>query len=327
VAWAGSQERAGGASKVTVAGAGLVGSTAAYSMMVRGLVSELVLIDVNHDRADGEAMDLNHALPFGKPARIRAGDYADAAGSDIVVLAAGAAQKAGESRLSLAATNVEITRQIVAQLEPVAPDAILLVVANPVDILTYAALKASSYPPERVIGSGTLLDTARLRSELSRHCGFAPQNIHAYVVGEHGDSEVPVWSLANVAGMRLRDYCPTCGRDCDQGELDQLFENVRTAAYRIIELKGATYYAIALGVARLVEAILRDEHTVMTVSTLVDGYGGIRDVCLSLPAVIHRGGIHRTIPLDLAPGEQAALRRSADTLKTILRSVGLQAKP
>lgn len=320
-------EGGGGAAKITVVGTGLVGSTAAYSVMVRGLASEIVLIDLNRDRADGEAMDINHALPFGKPARIRAGDYPDAAGSDIVVIAAGVAQKPGESRLTLAKTNVTITQDIVARLEAVAPDAILLLVSNPVDVLTYAAIKSSGYPPGRVIGSGTVLDTARFRFELAHHCGLDPRNVHAYILGEHGDSEVPVWSLANVAGMRLRDFCPVCGRDCGQCELDKLFDNVRTAAYRIIERKGATYYAIALGVARIVEAILRDERSVMTVSTLIDGAYGIHDVCLSVPAVLARGGIARLLPLQLDPDEQAALRASADTLQSVLRSVGLQGNP
>jgi L-lactate dehydrogenase len=309
--------------KVAVVGTGLVGATCAYSILARGLAAEIVLIDANRDRAEGEAMDLNHALPFGRPARIWAGNYSDAAGADIVIVAAGAAQKPGQSRLELARTNVEITRAIVPQIEAVAPDAILILVSNPVDVLTYAAQKASRYPWQRVIGSGTLLDTARFRFELGRHCGMDPRNVHAYIIGEHGDSEVPVWSLANVAGMRLRDYCPVCGKGCSGRALDQLFENVKTAAYRIIKLKGATYYAIGAGVARLTEAILRDEHTVMTVSTRIDGYCGIGDVCLSLPAIICRDGIRETIPLTLSPDEEAALRHSADTLQGVLRSVGL----
>jgi len=314
----------GGAAKITIVGTGLVGSTAAYSVMARGLAAEIVLIDLDHNRAEGEAMDINHALPFGRPTRIRAGDYPDAAGSAIVVIAAGVAQKPGESRLALAKTNVRITQDIVAKLEAVAPDAILLLVSNPVDVLTYAVIKGSGYPPERVIGSGTVLDTARFRFELAHHCGLDPRNVHAYILGEHGDSEVPVWSLANVAGMRLRDYCPVCGRNCDQCELDRLFDNVRTAAYRIIERKGATYYAIALGIARIIEAILRNERSVMTVSTLIDDYCGIHDVCLSVPAVLDRSGIARLLPVQLDPTEQAALRASADTLETVLRSVGLQ---
>jgi L-lactate dehydrogenase len=191
-----------------------------------------------------------------------------------------------------------------------------------VDILTYAMQRASSYPPERVIGSGTILDTARFRFELSRRCRVDSRNIHAYIIGEHGDTEVPVWSLANVAGMRLRDYCPLCGKKCSKHDFADLFENARTAAYRIIQLKGATYYAIAMGVARLTEAVLRDEHTVMTVSTLINGYCGINDVCLSVPAIICRDGIRETIRLKLSPEEEKALVKSADTLKAVLRSVG-----
>lgn len=316
------REQSTGAVKVTVIGTGLVGATAAYSIMARGLAAEIVLIDINRGRAEGEAMDLNHALPFGKPARIRAGDYADAAGSDIVLIAAGIAQKAGESRLDLAKANIGILKRIVPEVEAAAPDAILLIVSNPVDVLTYVAQRISGYAAHRIIGSGTLLDTARFRFELGRQCEVDPRNIHAYIIGEHGDSEVPVWSLANIAGMPLADYCPLCGKGCNSQDFAGLFENARTAAYRIIELKGATYYAIAMGVARLTEAILRDEHTVMTVSTLIDGYCGIRDVCLSMPAVICRGGIREIIKLKLAAGEEEALRRSAVTLRSVLQSVG-----
>jgi len=316
-------ERFRRAAKLTVVGTGLVGSTAAYSILARGLVSEIVLIDINRQRAEGEAMDLNHAAPFGRPVRVRAGDYPDAEGSDIIVVAAGAAQKAGESRLSLAKTNVEIIRQIAPTLHEAAPEAIVLIVSNPVDILTYAAQKVSGYPVERVIGSGTLLDTGRFRFELANRCQVAPANVHAYIIGEHGDTEVPVWSLANIAGMRLRDYCPICGKGCDARDLNRLFENVKNAAYEVIARKGATYYAIALGVTRLAEAILRDENAVMTVSTLVDGYYGIRDVCLSLPTVVCRQGIREVIPLKMTDAEVEALRHSAETLRNVLASVGL----
>jgi L-lactate dehydrogenase len=311
-----------GGSKVTVIGTGLVGATSAYTIMARGLASELVLIDAQRDHAEGEAMDLNHALSFVKPARIWAGDYADAVGSHIVLIAAGRGQKPGQTRLDLAKANTEIIRQVVPQVEAVAPDAILVIVSNPVDIITYVAQKVSAYPSSHVIGSGTILDTSRFRFELGRNCGVDPRNIHAYVIGEHGDSEVPVWSLANIAGMRLKDYCPLCDKHCCDKHLDQLFENARTAAYRIIQLKGATYYAIAMGVTSLIEAILRDEHTVMTVSTLIDGYCGISDVCLSMPTVICRGGARELIRLGLSPDEEAGLRRSADALKAVLRSVG-----
>ncbi|MFP4056883.1 MAG: L-lactate dehydrogenase [Candidatus Brocadiia bacterium] len=318
-----SKPQAGGASKVTVVGAGLVGATSAYTIMARGLASEIVLVDIDRERAQGEAMDLNHALSFAQPARIVAGDYEDAEGSDIAIIAAGAAQKAGESRLTLAGRNVEIVKDIVPRLEKAAPDAVLVVVSNPVDVLTYAAQEVSRYPHERVLGSGTILDTSRFRFELGRRSGVDPRNIHAYIIGEHGDSEVPVWSLANIAGIRLRDYCPVCGKDCSDAELDQLFENVKTAAYQIIQFKGATYYAIAMGVTRIVAAILRDEHSVMTVSTRIDGTCGVRDVCLSLPTVVWRGGVREVVPLPLSESEQAALEKSAQTLQEVLRSVGL----
>lgn len=308
--------------KVAIIGAGLVGSTSAYSIMARGLVSEIVLVDIRREKAEGEAMDISHALSFVKPVSVRAGDYADVAGSDIVVVTAGAAQKAGESRLALAQTNVDLFKAIIPQIEAAAPEAILLIVTNPVDIVTYVSQKISAYPTERVIGSGTILDTSRLRFELASLCGVDPRNVHAYTIGEHGDTEVPVWSLANVAGMRLRDYCPVCKKQCTKHDLDELFRNAKNAAYRIIEFKGSTYFAIAMGVSRLVEAILRDERTVMTVSTLLDGYCGIHDVCLSLPTVMDRGGVREVIPLALSCEEAEALRHSAETLRGVLRSVG-----
>lgn len=308
--------------KVAIIGAGFVGSTSAYSIMARGLVSEIVLVDIRREKAEGEAMDISHALSFVKPVSVRAGDYADVAGSDIVVVTAGAAQKAGESRLALAQTNVDLFKAIIPQIEAAAPEAILLIVTNPVDIVTYVSQKISAYPTERVIGSGTILDTSRLRFELASLCGVDPRNVHAYTIGEHGDTEVPVWSLANVAGMRLRDYCPVCKKQCTEHDLDELFRNAKNAAYRIIEFKGSTYFAIAMGVSRLVEAILRDERTVMTVSTLLDGYCGIHDVCLSLPTVMDRGGVREVIPLELSCEEAEALRHSAATLRGVLRSVG-----
>lgn len=308
--------------KVAIIGAGFVGSTSAYSIMARGLVSEIVLVDIRREKAEGEAMDISHALSFVKPVSVRAGDYADVAGSDIVVVTAGAAQKAGESRLALAQTNVDLFKAIIPQIEAAAPEAILLIVTNPVDIVTYVSQKISAYPTERVIGSGTILDTSRLRFELASLCGVDPRNVHAYTIGEHGDTEVPVWSLANVAGMRLRDYCPVCKKQCTKHDLDELFRNAKNAAYRIIEFKGSTYFAIAMGVSRLVEAILRDERTVMTVSTLLDGYCGIHDVCLSLPTVMDRGGVREVIPLELSCEEAEALRHSAATLRGVLRSVG-----
>ena len=304
--------------KVAVVGAGMVGSCLAYTLMVERLAGEVVLVDINKERARGEAMDINHALPFSAPTKVAAGDYADCEGSDVVVITAGAAQKPGETRLVLAERNCEIYKDLVPRVADVAGDAIILIVSNPVDVLTYAAIRFSALPWQRVIGSGTVLDTARFRYELSAHCGLDPRNVHAYIIGEHGDSEVPVWSAANVAGADLATFCKLCGRGCGTEKLDGLFERVKGAAYEIIRLKGATYYAIALGATRMIEAILRDQNTVLTASTLLHGQYGIRDVCLSLPVVLGHGGVRMTVEIPIAPQEQEALERSARVLRQAL---------
>jgi L-lactate dehydrogenase len=309
--------------KISIVGAGNVGSAFAYALMLSGLASEIVLVDINRKKAAGEAMDLSHALSFSRPAVISAGEYSDCEGSDIVVITAGAAQKPGESRLQLAERNTDIFRSIIPEVSKAAPNAIIIVVSNPVDILTYVTLKISGLPKERVIGSGTILDTSRFRYELGNAFGIDPRNIHAYIIGEHGDSEVPVWSLANVAGVRFTDFCPLCGMDYDQKKMDELFEKTRTAAYKIIEAKGATYYAIASGTLRIVESILRNENSVLTVSTLVDGYYGVDDICISVPAVINRRGIKELVQLTLSDKESDAFRRSAKILMDIADSLSL----
>lgn len=236
-------------------------------------------------------------------------------------MTAGAAQRAGESRLSLAGRNAKLFGDIVPRIEKHAPETILLIVTNPVDVLTYVSMKLTSLPRNRVIGSGTILDTSRLRYELAKHCSVAPHNVHAYIIGEHGDTEVPVWSLANVAGMRLLEQCPLCKTGFDEHETADLFESVKNAAYRIIEAKGATYYAIAMGVSRLVEAILGDEQIVLCVSTLVEQQYDIDDICLSLPCVIGRGGIREVLPLSLTSKEQDLLRQSAAKLREVLDTI------
>jgi L-lactate dehydrogenase len=309
--------------KVSVIGTGNVGSTFAYSLMLSGLTSEIVLVDINKRKASGEAMDLNHALSFSRPVTISSGEYSDCEGSDIVVITAGVAQKSGESRLQLVEQNADIFRNIVPEVSRVAPEAIIVVVSNPVDILTYVTLKISGLPRERVIGSGTILDTSRFRFELGNAFDIDPRNVHAYIIGEHGDSEVPVWSLANVGGVRFTDFCPLCGTDYDQKRMDQLFEKVKTAAYGIIETKGATYYAIASGTLRIVESILRNENSIMTVSTLVEGYYDVEGVCISVPAIINRNGIKELLRLTLSDDEADAFRRSARILKDIVNSLRL----
>jgi L-lactate dehydrogenase len=310
------------ATRIAIVGAGHVGTTFAYALLLRGLAAEIVLADADARRAEGEAMDLNHAVPFTYPTRIRSGGLDDCEGAAITVVAAGAAQKPGETRLELLGRNTELIREIVPRLARRNPDGILLIATNPVDVLTYEAVKASGLPPTRVIGSGTVLDTARFRFLLSQHYDIAPHNVHAYIIGEHGDSEVPVWSRANVAGMPLREYCAVHGAECRQEELDRIFRETRDAAHAIIERKGATYYAVAAGLVRIAESILRDQRSVRTVSTLIDGPYGIRDVCLSLPCVLGRAGVERIVYLQLDDGERDALLRSAELLRRARRDPG-----
>ncbi len=314
--------------RVAVVGAGNVGATFAYALLLSGLAAEIVLVDANHARAEGEAMDLNHAVPFTRPARIWAGTFGDCAGAALTVLTAGAAQRPGESRLDLLTRNAEIFGQIVPQVARHNPDGILLVATNPVDVLTYAAWRLSELPARRVIGSGTILDTARFRYLLSQYYRVDPRSVHAFIAGEHGDSEVPIWSLANIAGMRLPVFCAQQGIPYDQAAMDELFLRTRDAAYHIIERKGATYYAVATGLLRIVEAILRDQNTVLSVSSLIGGFKdidfeGIEDVCLSLPTIVNRSGVEQVLRLDLSPSEAASLRASARIISTTLDSLGL----
>ena len=309
--------------RVAVVGAGNVGATFAYALAQSGLASEIVLIDANRTRAEGEAMDMNHAVPFLSPCRIWAGDYADCAGSAVTVITAGAAQKPGETRLDLVKKNTAIFKQIIPQVAQHNPNGIIVIATNPVDVLSYAAWKISGVPHERVIGSGTILDTARFRYLLSEYFGVDPRSVHAYIIGEHGDSEVPVWSRANIAGMHLNDFC--CQQDVqyEQAKMDEIFKQTRDAAYEIIQRKGATYYAIGAGLVRIVEAILRDQRTVLPVSTLIDKYYGIDDVYLSLPTVIDRCGVEALLQLDLAEDEIIGLRKSAEVLKSTIAQLEL----
>ena len=309
--------------KIAIVGVGNVGATFAYALLGSGLASEIVLIDNNKKRAEGEAIDLNHAVPLTHSTRLWAGDYADCAGAAITVITAGTAQKPGETRLDLVQRNYSIFQSIIPQIVKYNPDGILLIAANPLDILSYAALKLSGLPANRVIGSGTILDTARFRYLLSQHAGVDPRSVHAYIIGEHGDSEVPVWSLANIAGMPLVEYCKMNCDKFDQEEYDRIFEQTRDAAYHIIELKGATFYGIGMGLVRICEAILRGQHTVLSVSTLIQDYYGINDVYLSLPCVIDREGVSKFLHLPLNENEIAGLQKSAAVLKETIHSLGL----
>ncbi len=309
--------------RVAVVGTGFVGSTFAYALLQSGLASEIVLIDANMSKASGEAMDLNHAVPFVQPTRIWAGEYADCAGAAITVVTAGSAQRPGETRMDLIGRNTNIFRQIIPQVARYNPDGIILIATNPVDILTYASLKISGLPAKRVLGSGTILDTARFRYLLSQHFGVDARSVHAYIIGEHGDSEVPVWSLANIAGMRIPEFCSANDFDCNDPHLEEIYEQTRDAAYHIIELKGATYYAIGSGLVRIVEAILRDQNTVLSISSLIEDFYGIGDVCLSLPTIVDRGGAEKVLRLELNDKELDGLRKSAEVLKQNIQTLGL----
>jgi L-lactate dehydrogenase len=310
-------------SKIAIAGAGFVGTTAAYSILIRGLASQIVLIDADRKRAEGEAMDLNHGLPFAEPVEIWAGDYSDCENADIVLITVGGARKSGQSRLELAAENFEIMKQVVPRITEHNKKCILLVVTNPLDAMTYAALKLSDFPASKVIGSGTVLDTARLRYVLGEYLKVDTRNVHACIIGEHGDSEVPVWSLANVVGIRLKDYCPLCKIPYNKKFFDELFLKVKNAGREIIERKGRTNYGVGLSIAKMVESIIRNENSILTVSCYLENYYGVSNVCLSVPAVVNRDGVREIIPLPLNENEKEAFQRSADIVKKINRSLGL----
>ncbi len=305
----------GRSGKVALIGTGMVGASFAYALMQRSLTSELVLIDLDKARAEGEAMDLNHGLPFVRPLRIYPGDYADIKDADIVVITAGASQRPGETRLDLLQRNVAVFRQIVPNIAAVNQHAIILVATNPVDILTYITAQIIGAEQRRVIGSGTILDTARFRYLLGERYGVDPRSVHAYIVGEHGDSELALWSLANIAGVRLYDFVGANGQQYDQAALDALFEQTRTAAYEIIKRKRATYYAIGLGLLTIVEAVLRDQHTVLTISSPMYGQYGVHDISISLPTIVGRRGVEEVLTLPLSNEEIAAFQASAALLR------------
>jgi L-lactate dehydrogenase len=303
--------------KGSIIGAGQVGMACAYSMVIQNTLDELVLHDIARDKLEGEVMDLVHGIPFVEPTRIRAGELADCAGSDVVILTAGAKQRPGETRLDLVQRNVEIFKGLIPALMAHCPDTLLLVVSNPVDIMTYVSLKLSGLPAGQVIGSGTVLDTARFRYLLAERLGVDPRSLHAYIIGEHGDSEVAVWSKVNIAGTPIGELSP----DWDPAYLGDIFEQVRNAAYEIIRRKGATSYAIGLGVTQIVQALLRDQHRVLTVSSLTQGEYDLPEVCLSLPRVVGRQGVERTLAMSLTESERKQLHRSAQILRQVIDSI------
>ena len=311
----------GNMQKCGVVGVGFVGACCAYTLAVSGLFSEIVLVDVNRQKAESEAADINHGVSFAKPCHVGAGDYSDLSGCGLVILAAGANQRPGETRVALLGRNRTILSAVVGQVVQAARDAVLLVVSNPVDVLTCMAQRLSGLPVGQVIGSGTVLDTARLKYLLGQRLGVDGRNVHAFIIGEHGDSELAVWSSANISGVDLDDYCRITGIDDPAAVLRGIYESVRGAAYPIIEGKGATYYGIAMAVRRIAEAIVRDERSVLPVSSLITGHYGVDGVCLGVPSIVGRGGVQAVLDIPLAPEELAQLQRSARKMRALIDEV------
>jgi len=309
--------------KVVVVGAGSVGTAYIYALLPGGIASEIVLLDIDQKRVEGEVMDLSHGLPFIPPIKIRAGDYNDCGDASLIVVTAGAKQKQGQSRLELIRNNVEIVGSICEKIKKSGSEAVLVMVTNPVDILTYLALQRLDWPKQRVIGSGTVLDSSRFKYMLSMHCGIDARNVHAYILGEHGDSEVAAWSMTHIAGIPIKGYCVICGA-CDHTKTyEKITAQVRESAYHIIDYKGSTYYGIGLSLVRISEAILRNENSVLTVSTLLEGEYGIKDICLSVPCIVGSAGVSSIITAKLDTVEQQALESSADVLRKSFNSLSL----
>lgn len=303
--------------KVSVIGAGFVGSTVAYTLMMRGVASHIVLVDTNADKAEGEAMDISHGATFAKASTVISGDYTATTNSDIVIVTAGTSQKPGEARTDMVVRNAAIMRDVAGQVAHHSPNAILLIISNPVDVMAYVAQQVTGFAPERVIGSGTVLDSSRVRFLLEKQTGIDARDIHAYVFGEHGDSEFVPWSLVNIAGMGIEEA--TCSLNyCLAPEvLQNIADETRNAAYEIIQRKGATYYGIAMSASRIVEAIVRDEKAIMTVSSLLNGQYDINDVYLSIPAVLGENGVERLLTPKMTDDEMAKLHNSANVLKEV----------
>lgn len=305
----------GGKGKVGVVGTGMVGASFAYALMQSGLASEMVLIDRDEARAAGEAMDLNHGLPFVRPMRIHAGGYAQLAGSDVVVISAGANQRPGETRIDLLAKNVGVFEDIIPKVVAASPQSIIVVVTNPVDILTQMSAEIAGLAPGHVIGSGTLLDSARFRFNLADYYDMDSRSIRAWIVAEHGDTAVPLWSSANVAGMPLRDFRGPNGKGYDEAAMQDIFVRTRDAAYAIIDGKQSTYYAIGLSMLTIVEAILRDQRTVLPVCMPLSGQYGVKGMALGLPAVVGHNGVEQILEIPMDAKEIEGFRASAQTLK------------
>lgn len=307
--------------KVAVIGCGFVGSASAFTLMQSGLFSEMVLLDVNREKAEGEALDIVHGVPLTKPMKIYAGDYDDIVDAAIVVITAGANQKPGETRLDLVKKNVAIFKSIIPEIANRNCKGMLLVVSNPVDIMTYVTLKISGFPKSRVIGSGTVLDTSRLKHLLGEHLGVDNRSVHAFIIGEHGDSEIAAFSSANVSGIPVHEFCELRGFYHHEKATKEFAEKVKNSAYVIIQKKQATYYGIAMAVKRICEVILRDEKSILPISTLMEGAYGIRDVVLSMPAIVGKDGVEMQVPIALSEQELKSLQESANVLKEVIDGI------
>jgi L-lactate dehydrogenase len=312
-----------GTGRIAIIGAGSVGATIAYALMLRGLAGQIVIIDVNRAKAEGEVKDLNHGLRFVPSVRVSVGEIRDCAGAEIVVITAGAKQKPGQSRLDLAATNVGIFREMIPAITSVAPKALLLVVSNPVDVLTYAAAKMHPDGAHRVLGSGTVLDSSRFVTLIAERIGVSVQNVHAQIIGEHGESELPLWSSAHVGNVSLSEFRAAGHHGLTPEDRSQIISRVRSAAAEIIAAKGATNWAIGLATGRIIEAIRRDENAVLTVSRTLDDYRRISGVCLSVPCIVNRRGAEQALVVPMDDGEISALQASADVVKHACRQAGL----
>ena len=309
--------------KCGVIGCGNVGATTAYTLMLSGMFNEIVLVDIDEVKAAGEAEDIAHGMPFNSPSDIYAGSYNDLTNAGIVIITAGVSQRQGETRLDLLQRNTKVFSNIIDNLKKTAFDGILLVVTNPVDILTYITIAISGFDSKKVLGSGTVLDTARLKQLMGNELQVDPRNVHTFIIGEHGDSELPVWSSANVSGIDISSFCNKCCENCNKDTFEEIFEDVRNSAYRIINAKGSTYYAIAEAVRRIVEAIIRDERAILPVSTLLSGQYGINGICLGVPCVIGKNGIEDILEIPLNESEKKSLARSAATLQSMLSNLGI----
>ena len=309
--------------KVAIVGCGFVGASIAFSLMQRKLFSEMVLIDVNRAKAEGEAMDLSDGLPYTAPMEITAGTYADAADAALIIVTAGANQKPGETRLDLIGKNIASLKSILPQITALPFEGILMIVSNPVDVLTYAAQRISGYPAHRVFGSGTVLDTARLKHQLGRHLQVDNRNVHAFIIGEHGDSELPVWSSANVSGIDLNRYCHLQGGEDHDAEMQKIYESVRDSAYEIISRKSATYYGIAMAVGRIAECIVKDEHSILPVSVALAGQYGLSNLALSVPSIVGKNGVEKVLEIPLSESENAALHASAAQMREVIKTLDL----